>query len=286
MSLSFSSRAIADVRFSSVHGTKMAGGFGLRLSVVFNVQPWPGDGERPIVCLAPAFVSIVGAEALGVGYAIPEVTIPFRVSSYPSEMGLLFDLLLSHGAMEAVERSRAGQGVVLSMRIHGTAWHEGKAEALQTVIDCRISQSDWLAALDQSGYGRALLFEVPLPASSAATAPSPAKYLQRAKAHLRKGHYDEVVATCRLALESLSDGSDATDAQARAMREFKGNPKALSLEQRELVLRQVAMNYTHLAHHHESDMELGRYDRSTATMVLGVTAALASRAVVDAPELF
>jgi hypothetical protein len=187
--------------------------------------------------------------------------------------------------MEDIERARVGQGLVLSMRIHGTAWHEGKAEALQAVIDCRISQSDWLVALDQSGYGRTLLFEVPLPASSAATAPSPAKYLQRAKAHLLKGHYDEVVSTCRLALESLSTGSDAVDAQAKAMREFKGNPKALSLQQRELVLRQVAMNYTHLAHHHENDMELGRYDRSTATMVLGVTAALVSRAVMDAPEL-
>jgi hypothetical protein len=283
MSLSFNGRAIADVRFSSVHGIKMAGGFGIRLSVMFNVQPWAEGG--PTVCLAPAFVSIVGAEALGIGYAVPEVTIPFRVSSYPSEMGLLYDVVLSQGAMEAVERSRGGQGLVLTMRIQGTAWHEGKAEALQRVIDCRISQSDWIAALDHSGYGRTLLFEVPLPASSLANAPSPAKYLQRAKAHLVKGHYDEVVATCRLALESLSDGSDAADAQAQAMREFKGNPKALSLAQRELVLRQVAMNYTHLAHHHESDMELGRYDRSTATMVLGVTAALVSRAVVDASEL-
>lgn len=284
MSLSFNGRAIADVRFSSVHGAKMAGGFGISLSAVFNVQPWPEDGGRPIVCLTPAYISIVGAGTLGVGYAVPEVTIPFRVSSYPSEIGLLFNLLLSPGAMEDIERARVGQDLVLSMRIHGTVWHEGKAEALQTVIDCRISQSDWLVALDQSGYGRTLLFEVPLPASSAATAPSPAKYLQRAKAHLFKGHYDEVVSTCRLALESLSTGSDAADAQAKAMREFKGNPKALSLEQRELVLRQVAMNYTHLAHHHESDMELGRYDRSTATMVLGVTAALVSRAVVDASE--
>jgi hypothetical protein len=265
---------IADTRFESIHGEPAADGYRFKLTVVFSSPGWRHDQLAPVVRLSLASVTAVGAnEEAYVGYAIPELTIPFKVYSNSADSRHLHTLILTASAMETIERIRAGQGITLKLKLQGDVWKGHDASPLQETVECRISQSDWLRAIEQSGYGRALLFEVPLPVSDDARAP--ARYLQQAKMHFVRGHYEEAVGVCRKALEAIKGPSDD---QAAAMKLFKGGKdKDLRLDQRELIIRQAVMNYLHPAHHHDGNEDIIRYDRSSASMAMGLVASLLSR---------
>jgi hypothetical protein len=50
-------------------------------------------------------------------------------------------------------------------------------------------------------------------------------------------------------------------------------------EQRELSMRQSAINFAHLAHHPTDESSDASFDRNSAQMMLGITAALVSSAI-------
>jgi uncharacterized protein YacL (UPF0231 family) len=276
MSICWNSRIIADSRFAGVSGEPAADGYRLKLTIVFNIQGWTHDQPIPVVRLSPAPVTACGENVeIHVGYAVPESTIPFTVYLQGATNGHLHLITLTGKAMEEVERLRAGQGIRLRLKLQGEVWKGYEVAPIHETVECRITQSDWLAALEQSNYGRTLLFEVPLPAVETANVLAPARYLQQAQKHFVRGHYDEAVGDCRKALEAIKS---AADNQTAAMKAFKGGKeKELSLDQRELVIRQAVMNYLHPAHHHDDKEDIIRYDRSSAAMVLGLTASLIIR---------
>lgn len=267
---------IADTRYSGISGEPAADGYRFKISVTYTTQAWRGELPAPIVRLSTASVTAcTGAVETHVGYAHPESTIPFSVSQHGTTIGHLHVVTLHPDAMEAVERIRGGQGITLRLKLIGEVWQEHTATPIHESVDCRISQSDWLTALEQSGFGRTLLFEVPVPYADDANAPSSARHLQQAQRLFVRGHYDEAVATCRKALEAEMG---AMSDQVAAMKSFKGGKeKDLDLGQRELVIRQAVMNYLHPAHHHGDDEVAIRYDRSSAAMALGLTASLLGR---------
>ena len=279
MSISWNhGRVIADTRFVSVTGAQAADGFRLRLSTEFRVHAWREDSTVPVVRLAPAPITLVGEQEVLLGYAMPESTIPFSVTQHGSTGCHLHDLTLSPRAMEKIEAFRGGQGVVLRLKLQGDVWMGREAASLHDPVECRINQSDWLTALGQCGHGQYLLFEVPLLASKDPRAPSSARYLQQANDHFVKGHFDDTVAVCRKALESLVEATQSKDAQSAAVKIFKGGKgEDLDLDQREQLIRHMVMSYTHLAHHHEEGADVLRFDRSSAAMVLGLTASLIAR---------
>jgi hypothetical protein len=279
MSISWNhGRVIADTRFVSVSGAPAADGFRLRLSIEFRAHAWREESPAPVVRLAPAPVMLLGDQEVLLGYAMPESTIPFSLTQYGSTGCHLHDLTLSPRAMEKIEASRGGQGVVLRLKIQGDVWMGREVASLHEPVECRINQSDWLMALGQCGHGQYLLFEVPLLASQDPCAPSSARYLQQAKDHFTKGHFDEAVGACRRALEGLLEATQSKDAQFAAVKAFKGGKsEELDIDQREQLIRQTVMNYTHLAHHHEEGADVVRFDRSSAAMVLGLTASLIAR---------
>lgn len=279
MSISWShGRVIADTRFVSVSGAQAADGFRFKLSVEFRTQAWRDEPPMPVVRLAPAPVTLLGEQEVLLGYAMPESTIPFSLTQYGSTGCHLHDLTLSPRAMEQIEGSRAGQGVVLRLKLQGDVWMGREAASFHDPVECRINQSDWLTALAQCGHGQYLLFEVPLLASQDPRAPSSARYLQQAKDHFTKGHFDEAVGACRRALEGLLEATQSKEAQFAAVKAFKGGKsEELDIDQREKLIRQTVMNYTHLAHHHEEGADVVRFDRSSAAMVLGLTASLIAR---------
>lgn len=279
MSISWNNgRVIADTRFVSVSGAQAADGFRLGLSVEFRAHAWREDPPVPVVRFAPAPVTLVGEQEVLLGYAMPESTIPFSLTQYGSTGCHLHDLTLSPRAMEQIEASRAGQGVVLRLKLQGDVWMGREVASFHEPVECRINQSDWLMALGQCGHGQYLLFEVPLLASQDPRAPSSARYLQQAKDHFTKGHFDEAVGACRRALEGLLEATQSKDAQLAAVKAFKGGKsEELNIDQREQLIRQTVMNYTHLAHHHEEGADVVRFDRSSAAMVLGLTASLIAR---------
>lgn len=280
MSINLNNRIVAESRFQAVHGMQAAGAYCLQFSIGMHVQNWPeSEDPVPTVTFSDATVVLDGGPGLLLGYARPETTVPFRVYRYAHARGLLYSLLLSPQALEAIEVKRAGGGVVLLLKLHAELTVGANVDAVVDEVRCDISQSDWLKVLDATGYGRALLFEVPVPSELGIEVDRLMASLAAAKRALVEGRYTESVAACRSALEALTQLLNQED-ELRKMRDAAGQGKReLTVLERELRLRSVALEYAHLAHHPSEMQPTCVYDRSSAQMMLGITASLASAAL-------
>jgi hypothetical protein len=85
--------------------------------------------------------------------------------------------------------------------------------------------------------------------------------------------YAEVVAKCRLVLEGLTQELNQGPALKAAREAHKPDRTVL---QRELTMRQAAIDFAHLAHHPTGVSLDEAFDRNAAQMMLGITAALVS----------
>lgn len=279
MSINLNSRVIAETRFQAAHGVRAAGAYCLQLSLALHVQNWAEqEGSAPTVTFGDAQVVLDGGPGLLLGYARPETTVPFRVFRHAHTTGVLYSLLLTPQTLEAIETKRTGGGVVLLLKVQAEMTVGANVDAVVDEVRCIVAQSDWLRVLEATGYGRTLLFEVPVPAALGATAGGVLASLAAAKRALVEGRYAESVAACRSALEGLTQCLEQED-DLRRVRDVAGQGKReLTVLERELRLRSVALEYAHLAHH-QSAMQPGcEYDRASAQMMLGITASLASTA--------
>lgn len=96
---------------------------------------------------------------------------------------------------------------------------------------------------------------------------------------LVQGHYSDVVAACRLALEGLTKSLGQKADQNAALQMHRSDKQQLDLAQRELVMRQALTDFTNLAHH-TTGVSMGElFDRNAAQLALESTAALISSAL-------
>lgn len=286
MSLTWNSRIIANAHLTRVHGFKVAGGYGLRLGVDFTVPNWEveKDGPIPAVFFASSVVEVGDSQPLAIGRAFPETPQPFRVSKHSSgPTGALFDVILTPAAMERVERQRAGRDLRVTVKLQAEA--RKPEETLVVAYDASktFTQSDWLVALEQAGFGRSMLFEVPIP-EGAEGDEDWTRTLERARHDFFLGRYPSAVTACRMVLESLTQGLKQ-EAQLKVARDLhKKDRQLLSVDQRELILRQAAMDYSSLSVHmgcgHPDDL----FDRGAAQMLLSITSSLVSSALTRAAE--
>ena len=275
LGISWNNRIIADARLASVHGARSAGGYALRLGVEFNVLNWNEADPLPLVLMAPARVWLQGQAGLSLGLAFPETIQPFTVSQYASKRPALFDLPLTQQAMEALERHRNGQGISLAVKLQAEVRRGTEVQIAWEDLTGTFNISQWIAAMEQAGYGRTLLFEVPIP-SEPASPGSSLELLESARRFLASGHYSEVVAKCRMVLEGLTQELNEGPALKAARDAQKQDRTA---QQRELVMRQAAIDFAHLAHHPTGESLDEAFDRNAAQMMLGTTAALVSSAM-------
>ena len=275
LGISWSNRTIADARLAGVHGGRLAGGYVLRLSVEFDVLNWNEADPLPVVIMAPARVWLQGQAGLTLGLAQPETFQPFTVSQYAGKRAVLFDLPLTQQAMEAVERQRNGLGVSLAVKLQAEVRRGSEVQVGWDDLTCTFNVSQWVEALDQAGYGRTLLFEVPVPAGFDGLGSS-IELLEAARRHLASGHYSEAVAKCRMVLERLAQELNE-ELALKAARDAQKQDR--TVQQRELLMRQAAIDFAHLAHHPTGVSLDELFDRNAAQMMLGITAALVSSAM-------
>jgi hypothetical protein len=274
MAINLNSRVIADTRLAGVSGARLAGGYLLKLSLEFAALGWDLP-DPPAVVFAPAQVALHGVHGLQLGLAFPEVVQPFRVTSYGGTTPAGFDLFMSQAALEAVEKLRDGQGVTLGISLRGEIRQSGEAHRLYDDIQASLNVVQWHAALEQCGYGRSILFEVPIPSSPEA-AGAAVELLETARQLFHRGHYPEVVSKCRMVIEGLTTELGQA-AQLKAALDTKKQDR--TRQQREFGMRQAAMDFASLAHHPTGTPQDELFDRNAAQMMLGTTAALVSSAL-------
>jgi hypothetical protein len=272
--INLNSRIVAETRLAGISGLPLAGGYLLRLSVEFGVLGWDLP-DIPTVIFAPARAHLNGQHGLQLGFAFPETIQPFTVSSHGGPRGAIFDLQLSQHAMESVERRRNGQGVSLNLKLHGEIRRGSDVHLFHDDVRCDLNIVQWLGALEQAGFGRSMLFEVPIPSEPEAMGAA-VELLETAGQLFARGHYPEVVSKCRMVIEGLT----AELGQELALKNALSAQKAgRTREQRELVMRQAAMDFASLAHHPTGVSQDDLFDRNAAQMMLGTTAALVSSAL-------
>jgi hypothetical protein len=277
MGISLNSCSIAEARYEGIHGMRVAGGYMLRLSLAFNVPNWD-QPVPPVVVFGPSRVFLNDAGGLLLGVALPEVPQPFRVTSYGQTSRLLFDLHLTPSAMETLERLRNGQGFRLKLKLQPEIRTTTELTMGFEDVHCIVNIADWLVALEQTQFGKSMLFEVPLPGDVPGLEVVGDR-MEAARRHLTQGHYSEVVAACRLALEALTKSLGQQADMTAALQLHKAGKQQLNLVQRELFMRQALMDFSSLAHH-DTGVPLGElFDRNAAQMALGSTAALVSSAL-------
>jgi hypothetical protein len=184
-------------------------------------------------------------------------------------------MMLSPQTMEAIERHRDGQGVELFVKLHAEVRKGNGVQVVHDDVHGAFNVGQWIAATEQAGHGRSVLFEIQIPSTPPGLELA-AHALEAARRMLAQGHYAEVVAKCRLVIEGFT--SELGQSAALAAATSKTPKHSRSLEERELVMRQAAMDFASLAHHPTNVSHQELFDRNAAQLMLSTAASLFSSA--------
>lgn len=204
----------------------------------------------------------------------PELTSPYTYS-------YLFYIDLLPLQIERIEDLRNGGDLEFVLQLSGIAdgfW--GLQSRIVQGVYFQANQSLWIKVLKDMKYQEFLLFEIPFPLENTSDELKQAiQYLDQAKDHLLKGHYDEVVGKCRPVLESVTKGLKEESDFQTAINAYCNGRKEMTKNQRFLFLREAARHVCHPPHHPSDEPDGFSYTRVDAICVLGITAAILARSL-------
>lgn len=255
----------AEFRFNSIHGTKMVGAYLLRYSLRYTMPGWPTTYRFSNI---QARVTI-GDHTNLLGRAVAETAVVLTSPSHSQTGGFLMDLVVSPQQMEEIEKIRQGGDLNFILELFGEIFDgHGHSHANDT-IQAHVNQKSWIDLLKQLGFSSNVLLEIPHDGMPMEMQPV-WKALETAKKHLYYGNYDEVVASCRKALEGIPHNGEEL-----------GKVKAIPLEKRRTMTKRQRLvhlldaleHYTHLSHHLDSSGESESYSRNDAVLAFSATLA-------------
>lgn len=249
----------------SLHGTPVVGAHMLRFSLGYTMPPWPDKNFR--LTNIQARVS-VGKEMRLLGRAFAEMAIVLASTSYHQDAAFLMDLMLTPRQMEEIEKIRHGDDLNFVLDIFGELYDGYSHRNSGDRIHMAVNQKSWIDILKELNFTSSILIEIPHNIRNSGT--SVWKALEKAKEHLYYGHYDDVVASCRKALEGIPQKDDELS-KVRNM--SIGERTKMTKRQRLVHLLDALKHYTHPAHHLESPEETESYSRNDAILVYGATLA-------------
>ncbi len=215
------------------------------------------------------------------GIARPQTHVIFRNFNYPSG-DLKFFLPVSASQLETIESLRLGKEIAFHFQIIAEVATSTIIVCLQDQVLFSISQSDWLKVLTGTGFLNMLLFEVPIPdASNNPDLADAVEALRQAQKQLILNECNLAVSQCRLALESLRKALSLNSKTRNAVDNYsdRNNRRQMSQMERELLIREVLLHYTHPPHHAGHGGTLSEYSRREAAMIVGLTSCVLSSAI-------
>jgi len=195
---------------------------------------------------------------------------------------LSLEMELDGSRIEAIERVRCGGSLLFEVNLYGTAaLTTGDFCSVNARLTYRANQSTWLEVLEQMGYRKTMLLEIPLPDDEAIPELSEAaKYLREAQEQLLHGKWRQAIAACRDVLESLSialgDNKWKPPADLKRMLEVT---KDMGKDERIRLMRWAMMPLTHAAKHADDITARIEWNMVDARAVITMTAAILQMAV-------
>lgn len=220
---------------------------------------------------------------LGVG--IPEKPFSFRNSSYDNEGIANFILSLTNEQIEQLEGFRNGADLQFKLMLSCDSL-ELKSDSFPVPLTKNIelsknvNQSEWIECLDKMDYGKYTLFEVPIVTGLDHQASNElVNDLNKARTLFLKGEYDLSVATCRIALDVLTDilNDNGKIRHSINVGSVKNHSKDMEKEERFYYVRHAIRNLTHLGvHPNKKDRSRTPFNRYEAQYILALTASTIS----------
>lgn len=262
---------IYELTTSKLTGREALGSFGFVLSMNFQ-QSRTDD----VIHIQRLWCSV--ALNSGLEMILPRVECsegPFSASvGYQNDQRLFFEFVLTGQQLESIEARRGEGDLVLKIGLCASTRTAGE-QTVQTLSDesLTVPREDWLKALENSGYRKTLLFELPV----AHMDDHADTLVQRAQYLIDTGLYKEAVMQCRHIIEHVEELRGDKQASKSANKESQDRAKRMdmSVEARMLSMREHVKNICQLGGHgHE------QFTRSQARAVLAMTMALLSEPTV------
>jgi hypothetical protein len=285
------SQQFAELSVASLAGQPALGFSRLILSVAFRLEPTPQ--QRSGVTIVE-----VGGELWAIGAArttqyvgrLQPMNPPIRIDQrdYGQTQQEQLEIELNPQRLSAIEALRLGKNLDfdarLRMRVLAPSEQvPGRELTLTERVEYHVPQSAWLEILEQVGYRRTLLIEVPLPDAQVNPQLAAAvANLAKAQQALLRGEYREAVGCSRDVLESLSAALGDRDDQDTEVQQLFANSRQMDKAARLRVLRRALKLITHPARHADQGAASIDWTRDDAIAMVTMLAALLQR-MVEAP---
>ncbi len=261
-------------RCEGVSGLLAIGGHFLRFSVHYTAQPWNPDwSERPSIfrgVRAAIEVADNGGRLATVG---PERPIVIEHHKYPQSSTSLFELLLTAWQIERLEEIRRGGKLEFLLRFAAERIGQNGRAVVDADIRVPVAESDWLTVLAQMQFGDYLLCEIPIEYGDNETLREAWVALDKARDLLYQGHYKNVVAECRTAIEATIEAFKLQQRLSDAVKEKKNAHRDMLKDGRILNLYDAVRHVCQLAVHIDAANQYVDFSRREAVLIYSATAA-------------
>jgi hypothetical protein len=270
-------RIVAEVKISRLQGQIGLGFYRLlvHLDLVFMRMP---QGEGAILHEITGDLQIEGryAGSLRIFQDLGQ----FSIGQYEGSFPVLLVADLSLRQLQAIEDLRQGKGLTIGVNIFLSCWGKlhggtGLLRASSGYLSHQVNQGAWIEILNELGYRKIMLLEIPELAESLAPELTEAvAYIAKAKEDLQRGEYREAVGCCRDVLESLSTAMGDSDAQDTEFQVFFRDVRSKDKAARLRLVRRAMKILCHPARHANEVATQIEWNRTDATVVITMIAAL------------
>jgi hypothetical protein len=259
------------VNFTLKNLTGMEGLGVRRLNFRFDVAPLTPASFGGHQILMESSVSIqpdnLGPKYAGRAFCTFPGSFPTAESGHQIKTDLELGLDLSQAQLEAIEEHRQGSWVFVVFDVLGVLIGP-EPRRFWGQMPIRVEKAAWGQALEQLGYSKLFILDVPLAAS--AQAAKGVRWLEEAVAALNDGRYRHAVAACRDLIEDVWGSEAGFPAFAPT---FK-NKRQAGKDVRFWWTRQGVLQLTHAAKHADEVAVQIEWTRQDAVAAIRTIAAL------------
>ncbi len=263
----------ADLDLKSIHGSPGLGFYRLIIRVGYTMHNKSPEQEVTVTNIGGAMeVRGKDTSARFLGYLRREAPeSPLVTYDHTNKGDFQFEIELDARRIEAIEHIRLGGDLNFTLNIYGIARSasDGSLLTVTASLQYRANQSTWIEVLDQMGYRRTMLLEIPiLDEKVSPRFPEAAEHLRTAQTHLLRGNFRDSVGACRDVMESLFKALSDNNYQP----EFK-DMRSMGKEERLRLVRRAVTVLTHPERHADevsASIEWGPMD-ARAVIVMAAT---------------
>lgn len=273
-------RAVAKPTGLTVRGLRDLEGSRLRIAVKFETYAWEDwDARRVDVVPRGALVTVRtqrtgGRDGVSLGWCEPHPESHLSPSKEDHEGELQFIIPLTYGQMEQLEELRSGGDLRVELKIAVELKITGDRSSFEMttvwVPSKPVPDKEWTTALTAMGFDEHVWIDVPIPRDAGPG--RAARVLRKALEARTRGHRDEAVRECRVALDAVDQWGFAGRAPSDVFNWIKTNGKNLTMRERVAVLRAAAHMLFSPAHHVEGEDFSRKFTTASVSVVAAVIA--------------